>query len=363
MGANGGERLLPPMLDNLRRGATSIECNSGGEAARLTALHRYDVLDTEPEEAFDRITRLARTVLGMPIVLVSLIDKERQWFKSRQGLGLLQTPRNASFCNHTIRDSEPLIVPDARTDPRFADIPLVIEPPHVRFYIGVPLRTRDGYNIGALCAMDTKVRELTADQIAVMKDLAKLVVDEMELRTAAAIDSLTGAMSRRSFSEEANRDIERARRHDRPLSCVLIDVDDFKSINDTHGHPAGDQLLERLVSICKSSMRATDYVGRIGGDEFAIMLPEASMTTALEITERVRKAFAEAVIRIPSGEARCTLSIGIAALTAEINVDALLSNADVAMYAAKSGGRNRIVCGEYLLRDANGYNSQNRRTA
>jgi diguanylate cyclase (GGDEF)-like protein len=360
MGANGAKGCSQTMLDNPRRGATSIECNPGGEAARLEALHHYDVLDTEPEEAFERITRLARTVLGMPIVLVSLIDKERQWFKSRQGLGFLQTPRNASFCNHTIRDSEPLIVPDARADPRFADIPLVVEPPHVRYYIGVPLRTRDGYNIGALCAMDTKVRELSADQIAVMKDLAKLVIDEMELRTAAAIDSLTGAMSRRSFSEEANRDIERARRHNRLLSFVLIDVDNFKSINDTHGHPAGDLLLERLVAVCKSSMRATDYVGRIGGDEFAIMLPEASMAAALEITERVRRTFADAAIRLPTGDVRATLSIGIAALRAEINVDTLLSNADVAMYAAKSGGRNRVVCGEYLLREVNGQEPQDR---
>ncbi len=348
------------MPHSLFRGASTFECNPGGEAARLEALHRYDVLDTEPEEAFERITRLARTVLGMPIVLVSLIDKERQWFKSRQGLGLMQTPRHISFCNYTIRDSEPLIVPDARADPRFADIPLVVDPPHVRFYIGVPLRTRDGYNIGALCAMDTRVRELSADQIAVMQDLARLVIDEMELRTAAAIDSLTGAMSRRSFSEEANRDIERARRHDRPLSCVLIDVDDFKSVNDTHGHPAGDRLLERLVAICKASMRATDYVGRIGGDEFAIMLPEASVATALEITERIRTAFADPVIRISSNEVRGTLSIGIAALRAENNVDTLLSNADVAMYAAKAGGRNRIVCGEYLLRDANIYEPRSR---
>jgi diguanylate cyclase (GGDEF)-like protein len=339
------------MPQSPRRNAAAFECNPGGEAARIEALQRYNVLDSEPEEAFERITRLARTVLGMPIVLVSLVDRERQWFKSRQGLEVAETPRQISFCNYTIRDNEPLIIPDARADPRFANIPLVVEPPYVRFYVGVPLRTRDGYNIGALCAMDTEVRDLTPDQVAVMQDLARLVIHEIELRTAAAIDSLTGAMSRRSFSEEANRDIERARRHGRLLSLVLIDIDNFKSINDTHGHPAGDLLLERLVSICKSSMRTSDYIGRIGGDEFAITLPETSGALALEIVERVRQTFAQMTTSLPSGDLGGTLSIGIAELRAETDVDQLLSNADVALYAAKAGGRNRTIRGEYLLRE------------
>jgi GAF domain-containing protein len=118
------------------------------EALRLAALYRYDVLDTPPEEAFDRITRLARMVLQLPIVLVSLIDRERQWFKSRQGLAATETPRSMSFCTHAIQRDVPMIVQDACADPRFQDNPLVVGDPGIRFYLGVPLRTPDGHNSG-----------------------------------------------------------------------------------------------------------------------------------------------------------------------------------------------------------------------
>jgi GAF domain-containing protein len=143
---------------------------------------RCEVLDTEPEEAFDRITRLAKTVLQMPMVVVSLVDRDRQWFKSRQGVGATQTPRDISFCTHTIQDTRPLVVTDAHVDPRFAASPLVLGEPYIRFYIGVPLRSRDGYNVGALCSTDTKVRRLSGEQINVLEDLGRLVVDELELR-------------------------------------------------------------------------------------------------------------------------------------------------------------------------------------
>ena len=105
------------------------ECNIHGEDARIAALHRYEVLDTQPEEAFDRITRLAKTVLQMPMVVVSLVDRDRQWFKSRQGVGATQTPRDISFCTHTIQDTRPLVVTDAHADPRFAASPWSAESP------------------------------------------------------------------------------------------------------------------------------------------------------------------------------------------------------------------------------------------
>jgi GAF domain-containing protein len=136
-------------------------CNPGGESGRLDALYRYEILDTEPEEAFERITRLVKTVLDMPMVVVSLVDLDRQWFKSRQGVTASETPRDISFCTHTIQTPQPLVIPDAHADPRFANSPLVVGEPHIRCYIGVPLRTRDAHNVGALCAMDRKVREPT----------------------------------------------------------------------------------------------------------------------------------------------------------------------------------------------------------
>src|SRR5262249_28084160 len=128
------------------------------EEERLAALRAHDVLDTPPEESFDRITRLARRLLQAPIAAISLVDRDRQWFKSRLGLEATETPRNISFCPPPVRKGEPLVVGDALDDPRFCASPLVTGAPHVRCYVGVPLRTPSGHSIGALCINDVQPR-------------------------------------------------------------------------------------------------------------------------------------------------------------------------------------------------------------
>ena len=167
-----------------------VQLQLGIEDQRLAALYEYDVLDTPPEESFDRITRLVRITLGVPTSMVSLVDRDRQWFKSRQGTETIQSPRDISFCTHTIQQDEPLIVTDALEDARFANSPLVTCENGIRMYVGVPLRSPSGFNSGALCATDTKPGSVTTEQIDVLQDLARLVVDELELRKLAAIDSL-----------------------------------------------------------------------------------------------------------------------------------------------------------------------------
>jgi GAF domain-containing protein len=139
------------------------------EPGRLAALHRYEILDTPKESSFERITGLVKTVLNVPMCAVSLIDTDRQWFKSCVGLTVSQTTRNISFCTHTIMERQPLHIPDATLDARFAENPLVTGDPFIRSYLGVPLSTPDGYNIGSLCAIDTKARTFSIDQIAVLQ--------------------------------------------------------------------------------------------------------------------------------------------------------------------------------------------------
>ena len=131
------------------------------EAARLAALDSYDILDTPAEEAFDRITRIARNVFGTSMSTVTFVDGHRQWFKSRQGVLDHQTCKPDSFCNVALRQDEVLVVPDALNDPRFAETGLVTGAPHIRFYAGAPLRTSDGHGLGALCVIDTKPREFS----------------------------------------------------------------------------------------------------------------------------------------------------------------------------------------------------------
>jgi diguanylate cyclase len=160
------------------------------EAERLRALERYHVLDTPREEAFDRITRMAARLFDVPMALVTLVDANRQWWKSCVGLEGSGTDRDVAFCAHAILSSEPLIIADTRDDPRFADNPFVLGEPHVRFYAGVPLRSRDGFNLGTLCLVDLRPRQLPPDQLATLIDLAQIVVDALELRLAARAKAL-----------------------------------------------------------------------------------------------------------------------------------------------------------------------------
>lgn len=152
------------------------------ERERLNALRQLCLLNTLPEERFDRLTRLAQQMFHVPIALISLVDAERQWFKSCQGLAVSETSRDISFCGHAILGSEIFSITDARADPRFADNPLVIGPPFIRFYAGAPLRTLDGYRIGTLCIIDDKPRQLTMQEHAALRDLADCVQDEMNVR-------------------------------------------------------------------------------------------------------------------------------------------------------------------------------------
>lgn len=152
------------------------------ESARLAALRAYEILDTEPESAFDDLTKLAAHITGAPIALVSLIDTDRQWFKSRYGLDAPQTPRDISFCGHVVADDVALVVDDAFVDDRFADNPLVTGEPRVRFYAGVPLRTPEGFVMGTLCAIDHVPRQLTQEQTDLLGMLARQVVTQLEFR-------------------------------------------------------------------------------------------------------------------------------------------------------------------------------------
>lgn len=152
------------------------------EPQRLLALERSGLIDTPPEDAFDRLTWLAAQTLGMPISLITLLTPTRQWFKSRHGLDMADTPRSWAFCNHTILQQRCMVAEDLTRDPRFADNPAVAAAPHFRFYAGCPIVDPDGFALGSLCVIDTQPRTLDEDQQAILVNLASLVSNEIKLR-------------------------------------------------------------------------------------------------------------------------------------------------------------------------------------
>ncbi len=180
------------------------------EAARLVALRQLAVLDTEPEIAYDGITRLAAHICQTPVALVSLVDEDRQWFKARMGLDASQTPRDVAFCAHAILQPDLFIIPDALADPRFCTNPLVTSHPRIRFYAGAPLVTADGHALGTLCVTDTVPRELTAEQQEALRALARLTVTQLELRRSTLALTRANEELDREIAERVRAEQERA---------------------------------------------------------------------------------------------------------------------------------------------------------
>jgi diguanylate cyclase (GGDEF)-like protein len=338
------------------------------EKERLAALDSYEILDTGADAGFDRLTRLASALLDAPIAAVTLVDEQRQWFKSRVGLDVCGGPRGHAFCAHAILGDDVMVVEDATKDDRFRDNPLVTGDPNIRFYAGAPLINRDGFELGTLCVIDTIPRQLSPANRRVLKDLAAMAVDEMELHkslkrmhasrlalqkanrqleTMAATDALTGIANRRAFDAATARELRRAARERSPVSLLLFDADNFKKYNDRYGHQAGDAVLKAIAAaLHDAEQRPADLAARYGGEEFAMLLPDTDAGGAMIVAEGVRAAIMAAGIEHGGNRhGVVTVSVGVATIVpgAKATQLDLTKPADAALYRAKEQGRNAAV--------------------
>ena len=308
------------------------------ELKRQAALESFGVLDSEAERAYDDIVLLASQICGTPQALMGLVDSDRVWHKATVGVPVSEAPRDISFCGHTILQTEPLVIDDLAQDERFADNPLVIDGPHIRFYAGAPLLTDNGYAVGTLCAMDTVPHTLDAEQRGALAALARQLVAQLELRrmlaasrAEALTDPLTGLGNRRRLMADFVDAVDLATAA-APMHLLLFDLNGFKSYNDTFGHNAGDQLLVRLSSALRAALAAEGGVYRLGGDEFCALVKGDAAQLEVQLSA-AREALTEHGIGFS-----ITASLGSSTMPLEADTATnALQLADKRMYQEKAG--------------------------
>ncbi|MBV9419129.1 MAG: sensor domain-containing diguanylate cyclase [Alphaproteobacteria bacterium] len=356
------------------------------EEKRQALLDSYEILDTQRDEKFDRLTRLASTLIGTPMASITFIDRDRQWLKSAVGIDTEETARADGFCAYTVLNDELMVVEDAAADKRFYDNPFVTGEPHVRFYAGAPLTSRDGLAVGSLCVIDSKPRVLAPEQRRLLKDLAAMAVDEMELHKSikqlhkrqvelqrtqdglraankrleelASTDALTGIANRRTLDACMVRELRRAARKRSAVSLLLIDADHFKMFNDLYGHQAGDACLRMMGEVLRAALhRPGDLAARYGGEEFAVFLPDTGALGAMQVAEAIRAEIeARRIEHSGNEDGVVSVSIGVATLVPDIGGEPreLVQEADSALYRAKEQGRNRVCAAEQTAQAARG---------
>ncbi len=250
------------------------------EYRRLESLRSLKLLDTAPEERFDRVTRLARRVFGVPIALVSLVDADRQWFKSRQGLEATETPRDISFCGHAIVGDRIMVVNDATGDERFCDNPLVCGDPNIRFYAGYPLNSPDGAKIGTLCLIDSEPRDMSQEDLKLLRELGRMVEEELLLATMTTTDGATGLSNRLGFTLVSEHLLAMCRRMEAPASLLVFTLSNLREIDESSGHDLAERAVVELGQLLQTCFRDSDVIARLGMDTFGVLLAGTNLDGA-----------------------------------------------------------------------------------
>lgn len=305
------------------------------------------------EERFQRVARLAARVFGLSGASVLLVSGRQEWFRERHRVQLDSTPRIDALAARVVRQREAIEI--SQGDPKSSDPP---------FYIGVPLRTPDGTTVGVLSVTDVRPRPVRADDLALMRDLAAILEDElsrMELSSAqrglmeelsdarrrALVDPLTRVWNRAGLDELLQREVKLARMSGHALSVAMIDLDHFKQVNDTHGHSVGDRILQSVADRLRLTARPGDSVSRYGGEEFVVVLPGCTRADAPQVAERFRARVHDEALGLPPGPyVRVTVSVGVATLAEGEDAALLLHRSDTALYAAKRAGRDCVKVAE-----------------
>lgn len=316
----------------------------GDEEQRLRDLERFGLVGGNSDIHLDRLVELAQLIFGVPMVAISLVTRDRQWFLAEKGLNVRETPREVAFCAHAIMGDQVMVVPNALEDERFCSNPLVVSEPQIRFYAGAPLRSTSGHNLGTLCVIDSRPMQPTPAQIRELELLSQLVMRELDLRRERFLCPITGLPIRQQFLRIAERECSRAKKDKKQLSLLLFDIDNFRAINNRWGHHSGDEIMADLCKMGRQFLREDDFAGRLGDGEFALLLVDTPAQEALVTAEALRHA----VTTMPGVHSHSDLQLhisgGLTSLGSHDETFAkLLQRAEQALHLAKSNGRNQIA--------------------
>lgn len=308
------------------------------EKQRLQAVTDLCLTQSSSDPALNHITELAARLFNTAISLVTILEAERQFFKGSHGVTITETPKDISFCGHAIYSEKPLVVEDTHLDDRFSDNPLVTSEPKIRFYAGYPLRSPDGHFIGTLCIIDPNPRRFSELDLQTLADLAQIAENQIKYIADATTDDLTGLLNRRGFYSLARKNLDLAKRSGLKASLALIDLDNFKQINDQFGHAFGDRVLRIFATALTQSIRKTDLVARLGGDEFALLSIDKQSDDLYQIRDRLTTAVAQSRPADLHEGIRIEFCIGALAFSPseDIELDQLLNDADQRMYDQKN---------------------------
>ena len=316
--------------------------SSLNDARRLSELRDLAILDTPPEPDYDDLASLAAAVCRTPFAAVNFVDDKRHFTKAIVGMPEAEggsISNEQSFCAATLVTAEGvLVVPDTHADERFSEHPLVAGGPQFGFYAGASIVSR-GQRVGVLCAYDSEPREVTGAERAALEKLARQAAGQLELRRRnaqlrdlAVTDPLTGLANRTLLLDRLEIALAGRERSGGEVGVLFGDVDDFKAVNDRHGHQMGDRVLCDLADDISTKVRAVDTVARIAGDEFVVVCPDVTGSELDGIVERI----ARSKRLLPDGSPAPRFSVGAVIAARDDTAASVLERGDVAMYADKS---------------------------
>lgn len=326
------------------------------------ALLSNEVLDGPLREKFERITRVAKNLFDVPYAFISFFDEQCKRFKSLLGTDVIESSHENSFCGHVLIQNDIFNVPETYHDDRFRNNPLVVGDPHVRFYAGYPLHL-NRQKFGTFSIVDNKPRHFTYDQLTWLRDVAALVETEIQnftiandkgklasdldqARLASMVDPLTSLWNRQGIYNILRYRMDEYIVNGTSFAVAILDIDNFKQINDTYGHEAGDHTLRIVAQTLLKGCRESDAIGRWGGEEFLLLINETCQTHIFEIAERIRTTIESQKISLPKEPYKIiTVTIGLTAISPSTypSLEELINKADQALYQGKRSGRNQTV--------------------